>query len=121
MIHSTAIIGPKVKLAPGVSVGAFAILDGEITVGAGTKIGSHSVIEGWTDIGQDNEIGVGAVIGLAPQDFTYKGEKSFVKIGDRNKIREYAQIHRGTGEGGLTQVGNDNYILGFSHIAHDCN
>src|SRR3989344_7045046 len=120
MIHSTAIIGPKVKLAPGVSVGAFAILDGEITVGAGTKIGTHSVIEGWTDIGQDNEIGVGAVIGLEPQDFTYKGEKTFVKIGDRNKIREYAQIHRGTGEGGGTSVGNDNFILGFSHIAHDC-
>lgn len=120
MIHPTAIIGKKVKLAPDVQVGPYSVLEGEITVGAKTRIGSHCVISGWTEIGQDNEIGVGAVIGLEPQDFSYKGEKSFVKIGDRNKIREYAQIHRGTGEGGVTEVGNDNFILGFSHIAHDC-
>src|SRR3989344_2609295 len=120
MIHPTAIIGKKVKLAVDAEVGPYSVLDGEITVGAKTKIGPHCVISGWTEIGQGNEIGVGAVIGLEPQDFTYKGEKSFVKIGDRNKIREYAQIHRGTGEGGATSVGNDNFILGFSHIAHDC-
>ncbi len=120
MIHPTAIIGPKVKLGEGVQVGPYAVLDGEITIGAKTKIGPHAVIEGWTEIGVENQIGVGAVIGLEPQDFSYKGEKAFVKIGNRNNIREYAQIHRGTGEGGVTTVGDDNYILGFSHIAHDC-
>ena len=120
MIHPTAVIGKKVKLAPDAEVGPFAVLDGEVSVGAKTRIGPHCVITGWTEIGQDIEIGVGVVIGLEPQDFTYKGEKTFVKIGDRNKIREYAQIHRGTGEGGVTSVGNDNFILGFSHIAHDC-
>ncbi len=120
MIHSTAIIGSKVKLGEGVEVGPYAILDGEITVGPKTKIGPHAVISGWTEIGSENQVGVGAVIGLEPQDLSYKGEKTRVKIGDRNNIREYAQIHRGTGEGGITTVGNDNLILGFSHIAHDC-
>ena len=120
MIHPTAIIGKKVQLAQDVEVGPYSVLEGEITIGAKTKIGPHCVLTGWTEIGESNEIGVGAVIGLEPQDFSYKGEKSRVKIGDRNKIREYAQIHRGTGEGGVTSVGNDNFILGFSHIAHDC-
>lgn len=120
MIHPTAIVGPQVRLAANVQVGPYAVLDGEVSIGAGTKIGPHAVITGWTEIGRENEIGVGAVIGLEPQDVSYKGEKAFVKIGDSNKIREYAQIHRGTGEGGVTSVADDNFILGFSHIAHDC-
>ncbi len=96
MIHPSAIIDPKAVLAPDVQVGPFCVIDGNVEIGAGTKIASHCVLTGHTRIGSNNRIGVGAVIGLEPQDFSYKGEKSFVQIGDRNDIREYAQIHRGT-------------------------
>lgn len=96
------------------------MIDEHVSVGENTAIDSHAVITGWTEIGCNNRIGVGAVIGLEPQDLKYKGEKSFVKIGDRNNIREYVQIHRGTTEGSATIVGNENFLLGFSHVAHNC-
>ena len=120
MIHSTALVDPKAKLAKDVEVGPYAIIGPDVEIGSGTKIGPHAVITGWTKIGANNKIGVGAVIGLEPQDISYKGEKSCVVIGEGNDIREYMQIHRGTGDGGTTTVGNKNFLLGFSHIAHDC-
>ncbi len=119
-IHPTAIIDPKAKLGNGVSIGPYAIIGSDVVIGEDTKVAAHAVIAGNTTIGKENQIGIGAVIGLEPQDISYKGEQSYLKIGDRNNIREYAQIHRGTKEGSETVVGNDNFILGFSHIAHNC-
>lgn len=119
-VHLTAVVHPKAQIAEGVCIGAFCVIDEHVSIGTNTVIDAHAVITGWTEIGQDNRIGVGAVIGLEPQDLKYKGEKSFVKIGDRNNIREYVQIHRGTTEGSTTMVGNENFLLGFSHVAHNC-
>lgn len=119
-IHPTAIIHPGARIAEGVEIGPYSVIGGNVTIGPGTRVDSHCVITGHTAIGSENRIGVGAVIGLEPQDTAYRGERSFVKVGDRNNIREYVQIHRGTKEGSTTTVGNDNFLLGFSHVAHNC-
>ena len=120
LIHGTAIIHPNAQISDGVRIGPYAVIDENVSIGEGTKIDSHCVITGHTSIGKDNRIGIGAVIGLEPQDAAYRDEKSFVRIGERNIIREYVQIHRGTKEGTETRVGDDNFFLGFSHIAHNC-
>lgn len=91
-----------------------------VELGDGTTVGPHAVLEGWTRIGRENVIGVGAVIGAAPQDFKYAGQRSHVRIGDRNTIREYVTIHRAADEGGATTIGDDNYLMGFVHVAHNC-
>ncbi|MBI3012523.1 MAG: acyl-ACP--UDP-N-acetylglucosamine O-acyltransferase [Elusimicrobia bacterium] len=119
-VHSTAIVSPKANLSDGVEIGPYTVVGEDVTIGSGTKIASHAVIQGPAEIGAQNRIGVGAVIGLDPQDLAYRGERSFVKIGDHNDIREYVQIHRGTKEGSVTTVGNHNFLLGFSHVAHNC-
>jgi len=103
-----------------VKIGPYAIIGENVELGEGTRVGPHAVIEGWTKIGKGNEIGVGAVIGAAPQDHKYTGARSFVAIGDRNIIREYVTIHRSATAEGVTSVGNDNYIMAFVHVAHDC-
>ncbi len=119
-IHPTAVVSPNARLAEGVSVGPYVVIDEHVSIGKGTKIAPHAVITGYTEIGEDNQFGVGAVIGLDPQDLAFKGQKSYVKIGHRNNIREYVQIHRGTKEDSATVIGNDNFLMGFSHIAHNC-
>ena len=83
-IHPTAIIGPQAEVDPSVDIGPYVVIDGTVRIGRGTRILAHAVLTGWTDIGEDNEIHMGAVIGHTPQDFTYKGEQSFLKIGHRN-------------------------------------
>ncbi|MBI2118677.1 MAG: acyl-ACP--UDP-N-acetylglucosamine O-acyltransferase [Elusimicrobia bacterium] len=120
MIHPTAVINPKAKIASDVEVGPYVIIGSDVSIGTGTKISSHAVIAGFTEIGCNNLIGVGAVIGLEPQDLAYQNEKSFVRIGNSNNIREYVQIHRGTKEGSSTIIGDHNFFLGFSHVAHNC-
>lgn len=120
IIHPTAIVSPKAKIADGVKIGPYSIIEENVSIGSGTIIESHAVISGNTEIGSDNRIGIGAVIGLEPQDIHYHGENSFVKIGNKNNIREYVQIHRGTKEGSITTVGDNNFFLGFSHVAHNC-
>ena len=112
LIHPSAIVHPGAKLASGVRVGPYAIIDENVSLGENPSIDSHAVITGHTEIGSNNRIGVGAVIGLEPQDAAYKNEKSFVKIGNGNNIREYVQIHRGTKEGTETRLGNGNFLLG---------
>jgi len=119
-IHPTAIVSKKAKLADDVTVGPYAIIGDSVTVGRGTKIGAHCLLEGYTTVGQDCEIFTGAIIGSRPQDLKYKGEKSFLKIGDNNIIREYCTFNPGTGEGGETIVGNHNLFMAYCHIAHDC-
>ncbi len=121
MIHSTAIIAPGAEIDSTVTVGPYAVIGGHVKIGAGTTIGPHTVIEGHTEIGCDNQIFQFASIGAIPQDLKFAGEVSYLKIGDRNRIREFVTIHLGTEDGcGVTTVGNDNLFMAYAHIAHDC-
>lgn len=120
MIHPTAIVHPDADLGPGVEVGPYSILAGTIQVGPRTKIGARVTVEGYTTIGSDCEIFTGAVLGSMTQDKKYKGGKSFLMIGDRNKIREYVTINPGTADGSETRIADDNLIMAYAHIAHDC-
>jgi UDP-N-acetylglucosamine acyltransferase len=121
MIHPTAIIHPGANIDPSVEIGPYAVIGENVTIGAGTWVGPHAVIEGWTEIGKDNRIFQFASVGADPQDLKFAGEKSFLKIGDRNRIREFVTIHRGTADGGgLTEIGNDCLLMAYAHVAHDC-
>lgn len=101
-------------------IGPFSIIGKNVKIGRGTKIHSSVLINGWTAIGEDNVIFKGAVIGEWPQDLKYAGEESYVIIGDRNHFREYVTVHRAADEGGKTIVGDDNLIMNYIHIAHNC-
>lgn len=121
MIHPTAIIDPSSELASDVSVGPYTIIGAEVRIDSGTTIGPHAVIKGPTRIGKRNRIFQFASIGEDPQDKKYGGEVTYLEIGDRNVIREYATIHRGTVQDqGVTRVGNDNLLMAYTHVAHDC-
>ena len=121
MIHPTAIIDPKAELADGVSVGPYAVIGPDVTIGAGTWIGPHVVIQGPTRIGRDNKIFQFSSVGEVPQDKKYRDEPTELIIGDRNVIRENCTLNRGTVQDkGKTVVGNDNWIMAYVHIAHDC-
>lgn len=121
MIHATAIVHPGARIAPGVEIGPYALIGEHVSLGEGTTVGPHAVIEGWTDIGKDNRIFQFASVGAAPQDLKFHGEKSFLRIGDRNMVREFVTLHRGTESGGgETIIGNDNLFMAYSHVAHDC-
>lgn len=116
----TAKISSKAKIAGDVEIGHYAVIGDNVAIGAGTKIGVHCVLEGNTVIGKACEIFTGSVIGSQPQDLKYKGEQSFLEIGDNNIIREYCTFNPGTGDGGRTIIGNDNLFMAYSHVAHDC-
>jgi len=121
MIHPTAIVDPAARIGDGVAIGAYSIVGAGVEIGDGTSVGPHVVIEGRTRIGRDNRIFQFASIGAAPQDKKFGGEESELVIGDRNHIREFVTMHRGTaGGGGVTRVGDDNWFLAYSHVAHDC-
>ncbi len=121
MIHPTAVIDPSAQLASNVSVGAYSVIGPDVIIGEGCWIGPHVVIQGPTRIGQDNEIFQFASVGEAPQDKKYAGEPTELIIGDRNVIRESCTINRGTAQDiGKTVIGNDNWIMAYVHIAHDC-
>ena len=120
-IHPTAIIDPTAELHETVSVGPYSIIAGNVTIDSGTQIGSHVFIDQYTRIGKDCQIFPFTSIGTAPQDKKFKGEKTELVIGDENVIREYATINRGTPDGGgVTRIGNQNLLLAYIHIAHDC-
>ncbi len=118
-IDPSAKIAPGVELAPDVLVGPGVIIDGPTRIGAGTRILAHAYIGPYTTIGQDNLIGFGAIVGYDPQDYAFKGEESYTIIGDHNRIREYVTIHRGTTPGSVTRVGNHNFLMALSHMAHN--
>jgi len=121
VIHPAAIVESGAQLDEGVSVGAFSIIGSQVRIGAGTTVGPHCVISGDTSIGQDNRIFQFSSIGAEPQDLKYSGEDSQLVIGDRNTIREFTTIHLGTEVGGgLTRIGDDNLLMAYVHIAHDC-
>ena len=120
-IHPTAVIDPAAKLADDVEVGAYAVIGAEVEIGGGTVVGPHCSILGPTRIGRDNRIHGHAAIGGDPQDKKYQGERVALEIGDRNHIREFVTINRGTGDGGgITKIGDDNWLLAYVHVAHDC-
>ncbi len=120
-IHPTAIIDPKAEIAEDVVISPYAIIGAGVSIDNGTWIGSHVVIEGPTRIGKENRIFQFSSIGAEPQDKKYQGEATTLTIGDRNVIRESCTINRGTIQDiGKTEIGNDNWIMAYVHIAHDC-
>ncbi len=120
-VHPSAIIDPAASIADDVEVGPFCVIGANVEIGAGTRIGPHVVIQGPTRIGRANQIHAFAAIGGDPQDKKFAGEATLLEIGDRNTIREFVTINRGTvQDGGITRIGNDNWIMAYVHIAHDC-
>lgn len=120
-IHPTAIIDPAAELDSSVSVGPYTVIGPHVRIGAGTTVGPHCVIEGHTTIGRDNRIFQFNSLGAIPQDKKYAGEPCELRIGDRNTIREFCTFNIGSpGDAGLTQLGNDNWIMAYVHLAHDC-
>lgn len=120
-IHSTAIIAKEARLDSSVEVGAYSIIGPHVQIGAGTKIGSHVVLEGRTTIGCDNTFFQFCSIGAIPQDKKYAGEPTCLEIGHRNTIREFCTFNIGTAQDvGVTRLGNDNLIMAYVHVAHDC-
>ncbi len=120
-IHPTAIVDERANIGRNVTIGAFSIIEENVTIGDGTWVGPHVVIRSFTTIGEDNRIFQFSSIGEAPQHQGYGGEPTRLEIGDRNTIREYCTINRGTAGGlGVTRIGDDNFIMAYAHIAHDC-
>ena len=120
-IHPTAIIDPGARLDSTVEVGPYAVIGNDVEIGAGTTIGAHAVIKGPTKIGRDNRIFQFVSLGEAPQDKKYADESTELIIGDRNVIREFCTFNRGTvQDAGATRIGNDNWIMAYVHLAHDC-
>jgi UDP-N-acetylglucosamine acyltransferase len=119
-IHPTAIIDPRAEIAPDVAIGPYVVIEGPARIGSRTRVGPRATILGCTTIGEDNEIHTGAVLGDTPQDLAYKGQESYLRIGDRNVFREFVQVHRGTVADSETIIGHDNFFMATSHIAHNC-
>ncbi len=120
MIHPTAIIGKNVDIADDATIGPYCIIEDDVTIGSGTVLKNNVVIGKWTEIGSNNQIWSGAVIGVAPQDLSYKGQKTFTVIGNDNTIREHVTIHRATDEGDATTIGDGNLLMAQVHVAHNC-
>jgi len=120
MIHPTAIVHSKAQLDSSVGVGPFALIDEHVKVGPRTKIAAHAWLTGWTEIGPENRIGHGVVIGAEPQDTHFKGHRSYVRVGKGNLFREYATVHRGSQEDSTTVIGDENFLMINSHVAHNC-
>lgn len=121
LIHPTAIISPGAQLGANVSVGPYSLIGPNVVIGAGTVVGPHCIIDGHTTIGENNEFYRFCSIGGMPQDKKYKGESTRLEIGNGNMVREYVTINTGTVQDvGVTRVGDDNWIMAYVHIAHDC-
>lgn len=120
-VHPTAIIDPCAEIGRGVSIGPYSVIGPDVVIGDECWIGPHVVINGPTTLGRENKIFQFASVGEVPQDLKFEGEETRLEIGDRNTIREFATINRGTGVGGsVTRIGNDNLLMAYIHIAHDC-
>ncbi|MBJ6984799.1 acyl-ACP--UDP-N-acetylglucosamine O-acyltransferase [Luteimonas sp. MC1750] len=120
-IHASASVDPSAVIGEGASIGAFTIVGPGVEIGAGTRIGPHCSVTGPTRIGRDNHVHGHAAIGGEPQDKKFRGEPVRLEIGDRNVIREFTTLNRGTGDGGgVTRIGDDNWLLAYTHVAHDC-
>ena len=122
MIHHTAIVDKNSRISKNVEIGPYCIIGSKVEIGRNSKLHSHVYINGNTKIGKNNEIFPFVSIGTDPQDLKYKGEKNSITIGDNNKFREYVNINPGTSQGGtITKIGNNNLLMVYCHVAHDCN
>jgi UDP-N-acetylglucosamine acyltransferase len=120
-IHPTAIVSKNARVAEGVEIGPYSVVGEHVTIGRDTKVASHVLIEGWTTIGERNRIFSFSAIGTQPQDIGYKTEETYLVIGNDNVIRECATVHRATTKADRkTEIGNGNYLMAYSHVAHDC-
>lgn len=119
-IHPAAFVDPAAQLGTGVTIGPGAVIGPHVRIGDGTRIGSHVMVEGWTTIGRDCRIHHAAAVGGPPQDLKYLGEPSYLVIGDRTEIREFATLNLATEPGATTRVGDDNLLMAYSHVAHNC-
>lgn len=120
-IHPTAVVHPKARIDGGVSIGPYSVIGEHVTIGKETEIASHVLIEGWTTIGERNRIHSFSSIGTPPQDIGYKNDETYLIIGNDNVIRECATIHRATTKADRkTEIGNKNFLMAYSHVAHDC-
>ena len=119
-IHPSAVIHPSAMIEPGVKIGPFCVIEEDVKIGEGTILHAQVVLQRGTQIGRNCQLHGGANLGGNPQDTKYKGEKSFVDIGDNNIIREFVTIHRATGEHNATRIGSDNMIMAYAHIGHNC-
>jgi UDP-N-acetylglucosamine acyltransferase len=120
-VHPTAIVHPDAEIGAGTTIGPYVTIGAHVRIGRNCRVGASAVVDGWTEIGDENEIFPMASVGLIPQDLKFGGERTRLVIGNRNKIREFATIHRGTaGGGGVTQIGDRNLFMAYAHIAHDC-
>lgn len=119
-IHPTAIVDPTASIADSADIGPFCVVGADVTIGARTRLMGNVFVEGITTIGEDNVFYPYSTVGVAPQDLKYAGERSETHIGDRNRVREFVSIHRGTTGGGMvTSIGSDNLLMAYTHIAHD--
>jgi UDP-N-acetylglucosamine acyltransferase len=119
-IHPSAIVDPQARISPTADIGPFCVIGADVEIGAGTRLMAHIYVEGPTWIGEENVFFPYSSIGVASQDLKYKGERAETRIGNRNKIREFVTIHRGTEGGGLvTRIGDDNLLMAYTHVAHD--
>jgi len=119
-IHTTAVIAQSAELADDVEVGPFSIIHDHVKIAAGTKIGAHSVIHSFVRIGERNQIADHVVLGGAPQDISYRGQETWLEIGDDNIFREYSSVHRANNNEEVTRIGNGCYVMCNSHIGHNC-
>jgi len=120
MIHTTAIVSPEVEIGHDVTIGPYCRVGARVRIGNGCRFESHVIVEGPTIIGDNNHFYPFGTIGLQPQDLKFKGEETFLTIGNHNVFREYVNIHRGTkGGGGHTRIGNDNFLMAYAHVGHD--
>jgi len=120
-LHPTAVVEDGAELGPGVEVGPYAVIGGRVRIGANTRIAAHAVVLGETALGEDNRIHSFATVGGVPQDLKHDGGASRLELGNGNVIREYATLHTGTEDGGgLTRVGDGNFFMAYTHVAHDC-
>ena len=120
-VHASAIVSPEARLGEDVEIGAYAVIGPDVEIGDGTTIGAHATIQGPTVIGKQNRVFPHAAIGFEPQDLKYRGERTALRIGDRNVFREFSTIHRGTVQGhSETVIGDSNYFMACCHVAHDC-
>ena len=120
VIHPAAIVDSRAQLDEGVEIGPYCVVGPNTQIGKNTRIAPLAMIEEWTSIGEECTISQGTIIGALPQDRGFEKKRSSVRIGDRNLIREYTTIHRGSKEGSSTQIGDDNFLMAYSHIAHNC-
>ena len=121
LIHPTATVHPSARLDHGVEIGPGCVVEEHVRIGRGTRLDAHVCIQGRVAIGEDNRFSPSSVVGGPPQDVSYRGEETEVRIGDRNIFREFITVHRGTPKGGgITRIGSDNYFMAYAHIAHDC-